>query len=102
MSFMRTTAGAFATSIITTAWDNGGTRAKSQLVGRVNDVQGFINNLGLGTAQGTGQVDQLVRTQATMISTDHMFLYSAFVLLFGAGLIWISPKPKGRVAAAAH
>ncbi len=103
VNFMRTTAGAFGTSIVTTEWDYTGTRMKSELVGRLHDVPGFLASLApMSAEQATAQLDQLVKTQATMIATNHMFLYAALVLILGTAMIWIAPRPRKPVAAAAH
>lgn len=105
INFMRTTAAAFGTSIITTRWDSSSSHNKSELVGRLNDPGGFVAQLGqsgFSPAQATGQLDQLVNLQATMIATNQMFAATAAVFLLAGVAIWLAPKPKGPVQAAAH
>lgn len=104
-SFMRTTAGAFATSLITTRWDSTSTFMKSQMAGMLHGTDDFLSglaNLGFAANQATSQLDQLVIGQATMVSTDRMFLFSSVALFCGAGLIWHVPRPRGPISTASH
>jgi DHA2 family multidrug resistance protein len=96
-NFMRTCSAAFGTSIMTTAWDNTATAKRSELVGHLNDVPGTMNALtshGLTPDQALGQVDRLVQVQATMLSTNEMFLFATFLFLFAASIVWFAPRPK--------
>jgi hypothetical protein len=36
-----------------------------------------------------------------MVATDHIFLISALMFLFGAAVVWLAPRPKTQVAAGA-
>jgi DHA2 family multidrug resistance protein len=104
-NFMRTTAGAFGTSLITTRWDDASTHDKSELVGRLNGAGDLVTQLsgqGFTPAQATSQLDTLVNAQATMTATTHMFGFAALVLLAGGAAIWLAPKPRGPVAAGSH
>jgi DHA2 family multidrug resistance protein len=95
--FMRTCSAAFATSIMTTVWENTATEKRSQIVGRMNDVPGSVDALtshGLTAGQATGQIDHLVQVQATMLATNQMFLFVCGLLLFVATFVWLAPKPK--------
>jgi DHA2 family multidrug resistance protein len=96
-NFLRTTSAAFATSIVTTAWENTATAKRSEMVGHLHDVPGAISALtahGLTPDQALGQVDRLVQVQATMLATNEMFLVMSSVFLFAAAIIWFAPKPK--------
>jgi DHA2 family multidrug resistance protein len=98
LNFARTTAGAFAVSITTTAWDNTATVHHVDLAGKLNDPGGSLStlqSLGLTAQQALGQLDNLVQGQAVMVATDHIFLISALMFLFGACVVWLAPKPKG-------
>ena len=103
-NFMRTTAGAFGTSVITTQWDSAGTHAKTALVGRVagSELLGQLGAQGMSPGQASGQLDLLVNSQATMVATDQMFAAVAGVFLLGGLAIWMAPRPKGPIAAASH
>lgn len=104
-NFMRTTAGAFGTSIITTRWDDASTHDKSELVGRLNGASDFVTQLlgqGFSSDQALSQLDSLVNAEATMTATTHMFSAAALVLLAGGLAIWLAPKPAGQISTASH
>jgi DHA2 family multidrug resistance protein len=104
MNFTRTTAGAFAVSITTTAWENTATIHHTDLAGTLNDPGGTVDALkrmGLSSQQAVDQLGNLVQSQSVMVATDHIFLISALLFLFGAAIVWLAPKPKGPVDAGA-
>ncbi len=97
MNFSRTTAGAFAVSITTTAWENTATIHHTDLAGRLNDPAGAIDSLtalGMTADQAVRQIDGLVQTQSVMLATDHIFLISGLMFVGGACAVWLAPKPK--------
>ena len=107
INFMRTTAGAFGTSITTTAWENLGSIHRADLVGNLNGSRqalSVLSNAGFTAGQSTGQLDNLVQSQAVMAATDQVFLITAIVMVISACCIWIAPKPKlvGQAPAGAH
>ena len=96
-NFMRTISAAFATSIITTLWDNTATRAHAQLVGRLNDAPGALNAMmarGMTHDQALYQLEQITQGQAVMVATDQMFMITTVVFLVAAAAVWLSPKPE--------
>jgi DHA2 family multidrug resistance protein len=96
MNFMRTTAGAFGTSLTLTAWDNAATTQRNDLVGVLHDPQAALDQMtrgGLSAGQALGQLDGLVQGQAAMAAIDHMFLIVAIIFVVGAAAVWIAPKP---------
>jgi DHA2 family multidrug resistance protein len=100
-NFLRTTSAAFATSIMTTAWDNTATARRSVLSGALPDPQRTLDVMtarGLSPDQALRQLDGMVQVQAVMISTNQMFLATAAVFVVAASVIWIAPKPKRKAA----
>jgi DHA2 family multidrug resistance protein len=100
MNFMRTTAGAFGTSISLTAWQNAAIVQRNDLVGALHDPQGAVDTLkrlGLSAGQAMGQVENLVDSQAVMAATNHIFLVVAGVFVLGAMAVWIAPRPASLV-----
>jgi MFS transporter, DHA2 family, multidrug resistance protein len=100
MNFMRTTAGAFGTSISLTAWQNADTVQRNDLVGALHDPQGAMDQMahaGLSAGQALGQLDNLVESQATMAATNHIFLVVSMIFVLGAMAVWIAPKPAPLV-----
>ncbi len=96
-NFLRTTSAAFATSIVTTLWENTSTKNHAQLVGRLYRPEATTSTLtagGLSPAQALGQLDGLTTSQAVMIATDHMFVLTSLVFVVAAAAVWASPKPN--------
>lgn len=96
-NFLRTCGAAFATSIMTTAWDDTGTEKRSLLVGHLNGVQQTAESLtahGFTYDQAIGQIDRLVQVQSTMLATNHLFLVSSVLFALAASVVWLAPKPK--------
>jgi DHA2 family multidrug resistance protein len=97
LNFVRTTAGAFGTSIATTAWDDHATTARQTLVERMNGAGDTINGLtqmGLAQNQAASLLDNLVQGQAVMLSTNHIFTVVSALMIVSASAIWLAPKPK--------
>ena len=97
ISFVRTTAGAFAVSITTTAWEDGGDTARVQILNQGGGFDGAVASLraaGLSASQAASQFEALVQQQAVMVATDRMFLIITFILFCAAASVWIAPKPK--------
>ena len=97
ISFVRTTAGAFGTSIVTTSWDNAATDSRVQILNQSGSaVQGALDgfqNAGMSMAQAIRQYDGLLQSQSVMLATDHLFLAIAVVLAIAAASVWIAPRP---------
>ena len=99
-NFLRTTAAAFAASLMTTGWDNAATVKRSNLAGALNDPQGVISTLttqGFSPDQAVRQLDGMAQQQSVMLATNQMFLTACFILVAAAALIWLAPKVQ-RVA----
>lgn len=96
ISFIRTTAGAFAVSIVTTAWEDGGSKARVQILNQGNGIEGAMTTLqakGMAAGQAARQIEGLVQSQAVMVATDRMFLILGFILFAAAASVWIAPRP---------
>jgi MFS transporter, DHA2 family, multidrug resistance protein len=101
-NFLRTSGAAFATSIMTTAWDNIATEKRSLLVGHLNGVAQTSDAMiarGLTHDQAIGQIDRLVQQQATMLATDHLLLIGSVLFALAASIAWLAPRPKRAPAA---
>jgi DHA2 family multidrug resistance protein len=97
LNFVRTTAGAFATSITTTAWDDGATRVRGPLVDRLHGADQMMHQMtqqGLGQNQAAALLENLVQSQAIMLSTNHVFMVVSALMVVSAATIWLAPKPK--------
>ena len=106
-NFLRSTAAAFGTSIITTAWANAATRNHAELAGRLNDPQATTSALtgaGLTPDQALAQLDAVTQGQSVMLATDQMFMLTVLVFALGAAVVWAAPKVKlpGMSVAGGH
>jgi MFS transporter, DHA2 family, multidrug resistance protein len=106
MSFVRTLSGAVATAIATTAWDDAGRVARSDMVGTLNDPAGALAKMqagGMTMDQARSMLERLIEGQASTISVIHIYMYSAVAVVSAAALVWLIPKPKQNgFQAAAH
>lgn len=99
-NFMRTLAGAFATSLVQTGWADAARKNQTELAGAMKNGQSTIENMMTGGAShesATGMLAQIVEGQSVMLATLNMFAVVTVCFLFAAALIWLSPKPKGPI-----
>jgi DHA2 family multidrug resistance protein len=99
-NFMRTLAGAFATSLIQTGWSNAARHNQTELAGVLNFGQELVDrmtSLGASRDQATELLTHLVEGQSVMLATLNMFAVIAICFGFAATLIWIAPKPHGPI-----
>lgn len=100
MNFIRTVSGAFATSMVNTAWEDGTQAKQDQLSGLLNGAQSTLDRLmaaGQTHDQALANLTQIVRGQATMLATNQLMGGVAVLFFIGATAIWLAPKPT-RVA----
>lgn len=98
MSFMRTLSGAFATSIVTTAWDDKASHYHAELAALADSSPQALQQLGNGSIEaGRQQLGQLIQSQSIMLSTNELFWLSGLSFVLAACMIWLAPRP-GRVA----
>jgi MFS transporter, DHA2 family, multidrug resistance protein len=112
-NFARITAGAFGTSITTTAWDRRATLHHAQLIEHLasgdpltSQALGNLQAGGMGTAQSYAVLDRMVDSQAFMLSANDIFRVSALAFLALIVLVWLARPIRaagaGAAAAGAH
>jgi len=102
VNFIRTISGAFATSMVNTAWEDGAQQKQDQLSGTLNGAQATIDGLmagGQSHDQALSTLTQIVHGQAVMLATNQLMATCAIVFAFAGLAIWLAPKPA-RVAEA--
>jgi MFS transporter, DHA2 family, multidrug resistance protein len=100
MSFCRTLSGAFATSLVTTAWENETNANHSELSGLIDPLHEgarALQNSGIPTEQARAMLDHFVQSQSVILATNHIFFIAACAFSLAACAIWMAPKPT-RVA----
>lgn len=104
MNFLRTVSGAFATSVITTQWDNQTTANHAALVGdldRDGSVRAMLENSGMSLDAINATLDQILTGQSIMLATNQIFMATAVVMFIAAFAIWLAPKPSKSIDPAA-
>ncbi len=108
-NFTRITAGSFATSIATTAWDRGAALNQNRMAdlapsdGRAwTSALGHLRHLGLDTAHAAGLLTGQFVSQSYLVSTLDFFRLSAWLMILMAPAVWLTAKARsagGAVAA---
>ena len=99
-NFMRTLAGAFATSLIQSGWQNATRFNQTQLASAMvngRQVLDAADAAALPHDASTGLLSMVVEGQSVMLATLNMFGVIAIALGVSAALIWLVPKPKGPI-----
>jgi DHA2 family multidrug resistance protein len=100
-NFMRTLGGAFATSLVQTAWSDAGRRSQTALadamVHGATAIRGY-EAAGLSHPAAVAMLTRIVESQSVMLATLQIFGLVAIVFMVSALLIWLAPKPKGPIS----
>lgn len=99
-NFMRTLAGAFATSLVQTGWSNAARHNQTELAGAMHHGQAAIDTMQAAGGQAdsaTTLLSMVVEGQSVMLATLNMFATIALCFFFAATIIWIAPKPTGPI-----
>mgnify|MGYP003342387520 FL=1 len=100
MNFLRTLSGAFATSLVTTAWEDETTRHHADLVGLTDadqSVRTLLESSGMSADGVLQTLDNLLTGQSVMLATNEIFGVVAVLLIVAASVIWLAPKPSRQV-----
>ena len=94
-------AGAFATSVSTTAWANGTRTGRVHLLDQLDTGRAVqtLTHAGLTQGQAIRQFEMMVQGQAVMLATDKLFLTLSVLMATAACSIWLTAKPGDSVAA---
>ncbi|WP_226015875.1 DHA2 family efflux MFS transporter permease subunit [Novosphingobium sp. FKTRR1] len=97
-NFLRTLAGAMATSLTTTFWERESKIARTELVGVIHPP---ANALGTGSIadQARATLERLVDVESTTLATNTVFLICAAIFIFAAAVVWLAPAPKKGASA---
>jgi MFS transporter, DHA2 family, multidrug resistance protein len=106
MSFIRTLAGAVATSVVTTSWESKTQVMHSELAGvvdRSGEVAQTLAASGMNGEQTLQVLDRMTQSQSVMLATNEIMAIVALAFFLSAMLIWAAPKPTRKVElGAAH
>ncbi|EQB09849.1 DSBA oxidoreductase [Sphingobium quisquiliarum P25] len=97
-SFLRTIAVAITTSVVLTGWSDGQRTSRSEMVSALPpDAAAPLTGSGFSPEQSRQMLSDLVDQQATVISMDYVFFVASLCLFAAAALIWLGPRPTGKV-----
>jgi DHA2 family multidrug resistance protein len=99
-NFMRTLAGAFATSLVQSGWSNATRRNEGELVNAMQHGKTAVDTMlihGIPLENARALLWQVIEGQSVMLATLNMFGVIAVCLGFAATIIWLVPKPKGPI-----
>lgn len=106
-NFARITAGAFGTSIATTAWEDRAILHHAQLTevitsGSASTAQAMnsLASAGFSPEQSLVQINRLLDQQAYMLGANDVFRASAVLFLLLIGVVWLAHPVKKAAAAA--
>jgi DHA2 family multidrug resistance protein len=104
-NFVRITAGAMGTSVVTTIWDNRATMHHTHMVEHISTtdpgaVEAFsaLQAAGMSMQQAAAQINRLIDQQAFTRAADDVFLASAVLFLLLIPLVWMAKVKKGAGA----
>ena len=111
-NFVRITAGAFGTSIVTTIWDNRATFHHSQLIEGISiyniqakDTLYKMTHAGLNMEQAKTLINRMIDEQAFTFSADDIFYVSSIICIGLIGVLWLARPTKiasSATASAVH
>jgi len=106
-NFLRNMGGSIGTAISTTMWQDNAARHHAHLVENINlsnpVYQQFTdqaNQLGLTGQPQAALIDQLIMSQAYLLSTNQLMTLAAVMLLCLLPLIWLAKPPFGAAKGA--
>jgi MFS transporter, DHA2 family, multidrug resistance protein len=103
MNFLRTLSGAFATSLVNTAWEDKTNYNHAELSGLIDstgDYGRMMVESGMSPDVVRGVIDQAVTSQSVMLATNKIMIIVSIALVIAACAVWLAPKPKRVVSGA--
>jgi DHA2 family multidrug resistance protein len=104
MNFVRTLSGAFATSLVTTSWQDQRYIAHDKLASVVDPTGDLSHYISSAPQQGGQFVrelfDKMVNIQSMMLSTNNLMMSIGVIFFIAAFAIALAPKPSRVVDAA--
>lgn len=100
MNFLRTLSGAFATSLVTTVWEDQTTRNHAELVGLADSdgsVRTLLESSGMAADAVNQAIDQMITSQSVMLATNQIMAIVGIAFILAASAIWLAPKPQRQV-----
>jgi DHA2 family multidrug resistance protein len=107
-NFLRITAGSFATSIVTTAWDRRAVLHQTRLSEgssaydpALQHAMTTLRSGGLSEQQSFGALAHILGGQAYLMSALDIFWFAGWASFAAIGLVWLVRRPRGAAHAVA-
>lgn len=100
MNFIRTLSGAFATSIVTTSWDNRTAVLHEDLAGKLDrggETWNAMMQAQVPPDTARALMDGMVQGQSVMVATNQIMAIVVLAFIFAAFVIWLAPRPARAV-----
>lgn len=97
-NFMRTLAGAFATSLVQTGWQNAAKTNQTELVNAMPNTDHLIADMmhsGMSQQEAVASLSFTIGHQSLLLATLNMFAVITIVFGIAALLPWLAPRIKG-------
>ncbi len=96
MSFVRTLAGAIATSIVTTKWEDKINYLHAELSGLIDPAGAYFRQLadsGMSHEMGRALLNNMVTNQSVMLATNEIMMTVSILMLIAAFAVCVVPRP---------
>lgn len=107
-NFLRITAGAVGTSVVTTFWDRHAAVHQSQLAHvtsindpRITQAMDTLHGLGMSDLQSLATLTHALSREAYLMSALDFFWLVAWLSVFLIGFVWLCKRPHGGASIAA-
>ncbi|NLC24790.1 MAG: multidrug efflux MFS transporter, partial [Oxalobacter sp.] len=100
MSFVRTLAGAIATSIVTTKWEDKANYLHAELSGLLDPAGEYFRQLtesGMSHEMGREMLNNMVTTQSIMLATNEIMMTISVLMLIAAFAVCLVPRPGSGI-----
>ena len=100
LNFIRTMAGAIATSLVNTVWENDAIRNQAELAGQLHNAEAtmqLMQSTGMTSDQSLQALTQQVQGQAVIMGTNQLMTLCAIGFAIAAFTIWCAPRPRADV-----
>lgn len=102
LNFVRTLAGAMATSLVNTAWEDQTTTKHAELVGLADADGSLAQQLAASGMSPDGvntTIDHLLTSQSVMLATNRIMILIGIAFIVAAFAIWLAPRPARAIDA---
>jgi DHA2 family multidrug resistance protein len=97
LNFLRTLSGAFATSLVTTSWEDRTTLNHAKMVALAdsdNNFRTLLESSGASADAVLQIIDRLIASHSVMLSTNQVMAAIGIAFIIASSAIWLARKPR--------